>query len=269
MRSPRADSQGRGRCWSRREPAARISRGDHPAGRRHGRHRPRPLGNASPDVARKAVLEVAVATSGLPRTDNLVTETVLAQLRSVVVDLLQITGLDVDEAIAALPRERPASEPMRDRPPVQRPDGDGPVGRPDRLSPWLISMSLCSVPDPRLRGGDPRGPAGQEGCGRGEAVLGRRLPQRRLHPQQGTPAQRGDRPHHHAREEDLRDRGRRDDVLRHDPFAQPWRRRRERQGRALPDEEEQDRGGRRLGHDHQRDVHRRRPQRRLLAHHHL
>ena len=63
--------------------------------------------NASPDVARKAVLEVAVATSGLPRTDNLVTETVLAQLRSVVVDLLQITGLDVDEAIAALPRERP------------------------------------------------------------------------------------------------------------------------------------------------------------------
>ena len=32
---PRADSQGRGRCWSRREPAARISRGDHPAGRRH------------------------------------------------------------------------------------------------------------------------------------------------------------------------------------------------------------------------------------------
>ncbi len=63
--------------------------------------------NASPDIGRKAVLEVAVATSYLPRTDNLVTETVLAQLRSVVVDLLQITGLDVDEAIAALPRERP------------------------------------------------------------------------------------------------------------------------------------------------------------------
>ena len=75
-------------------------------------------------------------------------------------------------------------------------------------------------------------------------------------------------PHHHAREEDLRDRGRRDDVLRHDPFAQP-RRRRQRQGRALPDEEEQDRGGRRLGHDHRRDLHGRRSQRRLLAHHHL
>ena len=63
--------------------------------------------NASPDIAQKAVLEVAVATSHLPRTDNLATETVLAQLRSVVVDLLQVTGLEVDEAIAALPRERP------------------------------------------------------------------------------------------------------------------------------------------------------------------
>lgn len=63
--------------------------------------------NASPDIAQKAVLEVALATSHLPRTDNLVTETVLAQLRSVVVDLLQVTGLEVDEAIAALPRERP------------------------------------------------------------------------------------------------------------------------------------------------------------------
>lgn len=63
--------------------------------------------NASPDIAQKAVLEVALATSHLPRTDNLVIETVLAQLRSVVVDLLQVTGLEVDEAIAALPRERP------------------------------------------------------------------------------------------------------------------------------------------------------------------
>ena len=37
------------------------------------------------------------------------TETVLAQLRSVVVDLLQVTGLDVDDAVAALPPERPRS----------------------------------------------------------------------------------------------------------------------------------------------------------------
>ncbi|MDC5695832.1 FUSC family protein [Intrasporangium calvum] len=63
--------------------------------------------NASPEIGRKAVLAVAVATSHLPRTDNLVVETVLAQLRSVVVDLLQVTGVDVDDAIAAVPRERP------------------------------------------------------------------------------------------------------------------------------------------------------------------
>jgi hypothetical protein len=63
--------------------------------------------NASPEVGRQALLDVAVATSKLPRTTSLVTESVLAQLRSVVVDLLQLTGLDVDEAIAAMPRERP------------------------------------------------------------------------------------------------------------------------------------------------------------------
>jgi hypothetical protein len=63
--------------------------------------------NASPEVGRRALLEVAVATSQLPRTASLATETVLAQLRSVVVDLLQLTGLDVDEAIGAMPKERP------------------------------------------------------------------------------------------------------------------------------------------------------------------
>jgi uncharacterized membrane protein YgaE (UPF0421/DUF939 family) len=63
--------------------------------------------NASPEVGRRALLDVAVGTSQLPRTTSLVTESVLAQLRSVVVDLLQLTGLDVDEAIAAMPRERP------------------------------------------------------------------------------------------------------------------------------------------------------------------
>jgi uncharacterized membrane protein YgaE (UPF0421/DUF939 family) len=63
--------------------------------------------NASPEVGRKGLLDVAVATSHLPRTSNLVAETVLAQLRSVVIDLLQVAGLDVDEAISAVPRERP------------------------------------------------------------------------------------------------------------------------------------------------------------------
>ncbi|GAB3876149.1 FUSC family protein [Terrabacter terrigena] len=63
--------------------------------------------NASPEVGRPAMLEVARATAALPRTSSLATETVLAQLRSTVVDLLQVTGLDVDQAIAALPPERP------------------------------------------------------------------------------------------------------------------------------------------------------------------
>jgi uncharacterized membrane protein YgaE (UPF0421/DUF939 family) len=63
--------------------------------------------NASPEVARPALLRVATESSLVPRTDSLATETVLAQIRSAVVDLLQVTGLDVDAAIAALPAERP------------------------------------------------------------------------------------------------------------------------------------------------------------------
>lgn len=62
--------------------------------------------NASPEVGRTALLEVAVGVARLPRTSDLAIETVLAQLRSVVIDLLQVTGLDVDEAISAVPRER-------------------------------------------------------------------------------------------------------------------------------------------------------------------
>ena len=63
--------------------------------------------NASPEIGRPALLEVAAATAEVPRTPSLVTETVLAQIRSTVVDLLQVTGLDVDAAIAALPPEGP------------------------------------------------------------------------------------------------------------------------------------------------------------------
>ena len=62
--------------------------------------------NASPTVGRSGLERVAQLTGQVPRTANLATETILAQTRSVVVDLLQVTGLDVDEAIAALPRER-------------------------------------------------------------------------------------------------------------------------------------------------------------------
>jgi uncharacterized membrane protein YgaE (UPF0421/DUF939 family) len=63
--------------------------------------------NASPEIGRPAMLAVARETATLPRTASLATETVLAQLRSTVVDLLQVTGLDVDQAIAAVPPERP------------------------------------------------------------------------------------------------------------------------------------------------------------------
>ena len=63
--------------------------------------------NASPTVGRTPLLRVAATTGEVPRTSSLATETVLAQIRSVVVDLLQVTGLDVDDAIAALPPERP------------------------------------------------------------------------------------------------------------------------------------------------------------------
>ncbi len=63
--------------------------------------------NASPEIGRPALLAVATATGEVPRTSRLATETVLAQVRSTIVDLLQVTGLDVDQAIAALPPERP------------------------------------------------------------------------------------------------------------------------------------------------------------------
>lgn len=63
--------------------------------------------NASPEIGRAAMLQVAQGTGGLPRTSSLSTETVLAQLRSVVIDLLQVTGLDVDDAVAAMPPEQP------------------------------------------------------------------------------------------------------------------------------------------------------------------
>ncbi|MEO5745496.1 MAG: FUSC family protein [Terracoccus sp.] len=62
--------------------------------------------NASPTVGRSGLERVALMTGQVPRTASLASETILAQTRSVVVDLLQVTGLDVDEAIAALPRER-------------------------------------------------------------------------------------------------------------------------------------------------------------------
>ncbi len=63
--------------------------------------------NASPEVGRTGLIAAAEHTGSLPRTSSLATETVLAQLRSVIVDLLQVTGLDVDAAVAAMPPEQP------------------------------------------------------------------------------------------------------------------------------------------------------------------
>lgn len=59
--------------------------------------------NSSLSAARPPLLAVARATGDLERTGGLSTEVVLAQVRSVVVDLLQVTGLDTGEALAALP----------------------------------------------------------------------------------------------------------------------------------------------------------------------
>jgi uncharacterized membrane protein YgaE (UPF0421/DUF939 family) len=54
-------------------------------------------------AARPALLEVGRATGQVERTDQLAAEVVLAQLRSVVVDLLLLTGLDQIESTDALP----------------------------------------------------------------------------------------------------------------------------------------------------------------------
>ena len=53
--------------------------------------------------ARPALLAVGGATGLVERTDELTAEVILAQLRSVVVDLLMLTGLDQIESTDALP----------------------------------------------------------------------------------------------------------------------------------------------------------------------
>jgi uncharacterized membrane protein YgaE (UPF0421/DUF939 family) len=53
--------------------------------------------------ARAALLEVAAGTGRVERTDVLTAEAILAQLRSIVVDLLLLTGMDQMESTDALP----------------------------------------------------------------------------------------------------------------------------------------------------------------------
>jgi uncharacterized membrane protein YgaE (UPF0421/DUF939 family) len=56
--------------------------------------------------ARPALLRIGNASAGVERTDDLSSEVVLAQVRSVVADLLLLTGMDALEATDALPPVR-------------------------------------------------------------------------------------------------------------------------------------------------------------------
>ena len=59
--------------------------------------------NGATEIARPPLLALAATTGALERTGQLSTEVVLAQVRSIIVDLLQVSGLTVDEAVAVLP----------------------------------------------------------------------------------------------------------------------------------------------------------------------
>ena len=63
-----------------------------------------PHGPAS-DV-RRGLLRVGEGTAQVERVADLSADVVLAQIRSIVVDLLQVTGMDVLEATDALPPPR-------------------------------------------------------------------------------------------------------------------------------------------------------------------
>jgi uncharacterized membrane protein YgaE (UPF0421/DUF939 family) len=56
-----------------------------------------------PVAARPSLVAVAQASARVPRSNNLSVEVILAQVRSIVVDLLQASGLDQDEALVAVP----------------------------------------------------------------------------------------------------------------------------------------------------------------------
>ncbi|HSE72472.1 MAG TPA: FUSC family protein [Nocardioidaceae bacterium] len=59
-----------------------------------------------PVDARGSLLQIAEATAQVERTMDLSADVVLAQIRSIVVDLLQVTGMDVLEATDAIPPPR-------------------------------------------------------------------------------------------------------------------------------------------------------------------
>jgi uncharacterized membrane protein YgaE (UPF0421/DUF939 family) len=62
--------------------------------------------NEMPSAIRSSLLTIGEGTAQVERTTDLSADVVLAQIRSIIVDLLQITGLDVLEATDAIPPPR-------------------------------------------------------------------------------------------------------------------------------------------------------------------
>lgn len=62
--------------------------------------------NEMPSAVRDSLVRIGVGTAQVERVSDLSAEVVLAQVRSIIVDLLQVTGLDVMEATEALPPTR-------------------------------------------------------------------------------------------------------------------------------------------------------------------
>ena len=60
-------------------------------------------GGRMPEAMRQQLIEIGRASSHLPRTAGLSSEVVLAQLRSIIADLLAVTGMDPLEATDAIP----------------------------------------------------------------------------------------------------------------------------------------------------------------------
>ena len=101
---PGAGAPGRGRRLPPPPGPARVRRP-----RRRARHRrrrgwsPSSATDQAPDDLRHRLLEIGAATGRVERADEMTAEVVLAQLRSVIVDLLMLTGLGQLEATDALP----------------------------------------------------------------------------------------------------------------------------------------------------------------------
>jgi len=77
--------------------------------------------NAHPQIGRAGLVAVGRRTAVLER-GNLSTDALLVQIRSLIVDLLQLTGLDDEEALAAvpaLPEQPPPEQPPPEQPPPQ------------------------------------------------------------------------------------------------------------------------------------------------------